>query len=177
METNKTQDYLLKKQIRKKAMDRISLEYPLTAEMLKKYNDELNWTKVSSNSSINWSIDMIKAFEYYIDWKEFSEFLSEKLLYEEVIDRFKDKWDWKALSSNSGLKLTYELLDRYIDRWDWSTIIKRGEWNEREELFSLEFLKRYQDRIPIEELEDSELWMDIVEKEMGTIKKEMILTS
>ena len=177
METNKTQDYLLKKQIRKKAMDRISIEYPLTAEMLKKFSDELNWTKVSRNSSINWSIDMIKAFEYYIDWKEFSEFISERLLCDEIVEQFKDKWDWKALSNNSGLKLTYELLDRYIDRWDWSTIIKRGEWNEREELFSLEFLKRYQDRIPIEELEDSELWMDIVEKEMDAIKKEMILTS
>ena len=177
METNNMQDYLLKKQIRKEAMDRISLEYPLTAEMLKKYSDELNWAKVSNNASINWSSDMIKAFEYYIDWTEFSEFVSEKLLYDEVIDRFKDKWDWKALSNNSGLKLTYELLDRYIDRWDWSAIINRGEWNKREDIFSLEFLKRYQDRIPIEELEDSELWMDIVEKEMGTIKKEMILTS
>ena len=177
METNKTQDFLLKKQIRKEAMDRISLEYPLTAEMLKNYSDELNWTKVSNNASINWSIDMIKAFEYYIDWTEFSEFVSEKLLYDEVIDRFKDKWDWKALSNNNGLKLTYELLDRYIDRWDWSAIIKRGEWNKREDIFSLEFLKRYQDRIPMEELENSELWMDIVEKEMDAIKKEMILKS
>ena len=177
METNNMQDYLLKKQIRKEAMERISEDYPLTREMMKSYRNELDWSKVSRNSSINWTPDLINDFANLIDWKEFSGSIDEKLLCAEIIEQFKDKWDWTELSGNCSLKLTYELLDKYIDRWDWSAIIQWRRWDRENNILSFDFLKRYQERIPVDELEDSALWSDIVEEEAETIKKEMLLKS
>ena len=175
METNNMQDFLLKKQIRKEAMGRISEDYPLTKEMMKEYLHELNWTMVSRNSNINWTPELIQTFDNFIDWKEFSECANEKLLCDEIIEQFKDKWDWAELSGNRNLKLSYELLDKYIDRWNWGTIIEWRRWDSNNDIFSLDFLKRYQDRIPVDELENSALWSDIIDEEVETIKKEMLL--
>ncbi|MBR4147362.1 MAG: hypothetical protein IKX35_05975 [Bacteroidales bacterium] len=175
METNNMQDFLLKKQIRKEAMERISEDYPLTREMMKLHHHELDWSKVSRNSSINWTPELIKDFANLIDWKVFSGSVDEKLLYDEIIEQFKDKWDWTELSGNSSLKLTYELLDKYIDRWDWSAIIQWRRWDSDNNAFSFGFLKRYQDRIPVNELEESALWSEIIDEEANAIKKEMLL--
>ena len=94
-----------------------------------------------------------------------------------IIEQFKDKWDWTELSGNCSLKLTYELLDKYIDRWDWSAIIQWRRWDKDNNVFSFDFLKRYQDRIPIDELEESALWSEIIDEEAEAIKKEMLLKS
>ena len=177
METNNMQDFLLKKQIRKEAMESISENFPLTKEMMKAYLHELNWTMVSRNSNINWTPELIKTFENQIDWKEFSGCADEKLLCAEIIEQFKDKWDWKELSENSNLKFSYELLDKYIDKWDWSAIIQWRPWGRDNHTFSFDFLKRYQDRIPVDELENSALWSDIIDEEAEAIKKEMLLKS
>ena len=171
------QDFLLKKQIRKEAMERISENYPLTKEMMKDYLRELDWSKVSRNSSINWTPELIKDFANFIDWKEFSGSADEKLLCDEIIEQFKDKWDWAELSGNRNLKLSYELLDKHIDRWNWGAIIEWRRWDSNNDIFSLDFLKRYQDRIPVDELENSALWSDIIDEEAEAIKKEMLLKS
>ena len=177
MEANNMQDFLLKKQIRKEAMERISEDYPLTRRMMNDYRHELDWSKVSRNSSINWTPELIEDFATFIDWKEFSGCVDEKLLCDEIIEKFKDKWDWTELSGNCSLKLTYELLDKYIDRWDWGAIIRWHRWEKNNEILSLGFLKRYQDRIPVDELEDSALWSNIIEEEEEAVKKEMLLKS
>ena len=97
---------------------------------------------------------------------------NEILLSPEIIERYKDFWDWQELSDNSDLKLSYELIDKYIDRWDWAKLIN-GHWRE-EEIYSLDFLKRYQQYIPVDELEDSSLWYAIVDEAVENIKKDMI---
>ena len=177
METNNMQDFLLKKQIRKEAMERISEDYPLTRRMMNDYSRELDWSKVSRNFSINWTPELIEDFATFIDWKEFSGCVDEKLLCDEIIEKFKDKWDWAELSGNRNLKLSYELLDKYIDRWNWGAIIEWRRWDKENNVFSFDFLKRYQDRIPVDELENSVLWSDIIDEEAEAIKKEMLLKS
>jgi hypothetical protein len=168
---------LLKKQIRKEAMKNISGDYPLTKEIMLKYRDKLDWSRVSGNSSINWTVDMIKTFEHQIDWEVFSNNVDDRLLCDELIEQFKDKWDWKELSGNSYLRLTYELIDKYIDKWDWSAILRWGRWNRMDKLLSLEFLNRYQQYIPIDDLETSQLWQSIIDNEEEAIKKEFAFSS
>ena len=43
METNKVNDYLMKKMIQKEAMKKISADYPLTDELLMEYRNDLDW--------------------------------------------------------------------------------------------------------------------------------------
>ena len=177
MKNNKTQSSPLKKQFRKEAMERISSNYPLTKEMMKKYQDELNWTLVSRNPNINWTVGMIKAFDHHIDWKVFSKYADGKLLFDEVIEQFKDKWDWNALSSNTNINFTIELLEKYFDRWDLSIVIQWRCWDRDIDSSSFDLLKRIRDLLPVDYLENTGFWDAVLDKEVDEIIKEMLLNS
>lgn len=78
---------------------------------------------------------------------------------------------WSVLSGNSDLNLNYQMIDRFIDLWDWSELIDR--WRE-EELYTLDFMERYADKIPSSKLQDSRLWTALVEKRAKDLKLEVI---
>ena len=175
METNKVNDYLMKKMIQKEAMKKISSDYPLNDELLMKYSNDLDWEEVSGNSNIKWTAAMINYWGDRLNWKTFSERANEEILIPELIEKFKDRWDWSELSDNTDLKLTYDLIDKYIGRWDWGRLINRGWYNNSCDLYSIEFFNRYAQYIPMEDFENSSLWNAIVEEEENAIKKAIML--
>ena len=175
METNKANDYLMKKMIRKEAMKRISSQFALNTEQLAEYRRELDWEEVSANTNISWTAAMIDRWSDQLDWKIFSRRANEAVLIPEIIERFKDRWDWSELSDNSDLKLSYDLVDKFIDRWDWEKLINRSWYHESCDLYSIDFFNRYAKYIPMENIENSNLWEAIVEEEEKSIKKEILL--
>ena len=150
METNKVNDYLMKKMIQKEAMKRISSDYPLNDELLMKYSKDLDWEEVSGNSNIKWTAAMIDYWGDRLNWKTFSERANEEILIPELIEKFKD-------------------------RWDWGRLINRGWYNNSCDLYSIEFVNRYAQYIPMEDFENSSLWDAVVEEEENAIKKEILL--
>ena len=172
METNNTIEALLKKQVKKEAMKKISADFALTNDMIHQYWHELDWHEISNNREINWTTEMLDRWKNEIDWSMLSQTSNELLLSPEIIERYKVLWDWHELSDNCNLTLSYEMIDKYIERWDWAKLI-RSHWRE-EKLFSLDFLKRYQQYIPVDELENSALWDAIIDEAVENIKKDMI---
>ncbi len=156
-------------------MKKISSDYPLNDELLMEYSNDLDWEEVSGNSNIKWTAAMINCWGDRLNWKTFSERANEEILIPELIEKFKDRWDWSELSDNSDLKLTYDLIDKYIDRWDWDRLINRGWYSSESELYSIDFLNRYVKYIPMEDFEKSNLWDAIVEEEENAIKKAIML--
>ena len=173
METNDLGDYLIRKNVRKEAMSKISKDYPLNEEMMKKYRDELDWAEVSDNSNIGWTVAMIERWKNKLDWKVLSNTSNTTLLTTEVIEKFKDRWDWETLSGNTKLTLSFDLIDKFIDYWDWSNIIDRYVLSD--EVPSWELLRRYRQYIPVGNLEKSFLWDYLVEEEISVIRKELVL--
>ena len=45
---------------------------------------------------------------------------------ERLIERYKDKWDWRCLSQNESLPLSESLLERYADKWEWGVSDTNG---------------------------------------------------
>ena len=172
METNDTNNYLLKKQIRKEAMKRISGNYALTNEMLHLHWNEIDWKELSSNITINWTSEILDHWKDEINWHQLSQNSGDNLLIGEFLERFKDYWDWKELSDNSNFKISYELIDKYIDRWDWNKLINRYF---DDDLYSMDFYLRYQKYIPMDKFEDSLLWEAIVAAERDAIEKDLIM--
>ena len=173
MEANKLGDYLLKETIRKQAMKSISANYPLNNEMLNKYPNELDWEEVSDNDNISWTVAMIDRWKNILNWKVFSQTSNEAILTPEILEKFKDQWDWGELSGNQSLKLTFDLIDKYIDRWDWDRLINR--WlDEESKIYSWDFLHRYEQHIPVEDFENSCLFNALVLEEATTIQKGLI---
>jgi hypothetical protein len=73
---------------------------------------------------------------------------------------------------SSDFALTNEMLHRYWHELDWKALIN-SHWRE-DTLFSLDFLKRYQQYISVENLEESALWDSIIDEAVESIKKDMI---
>jgi hypothetical protein len=175
MEKQDLASALLKKQIQKEAWENISCNYPLTVKMLMQHSIDLDWKKVSRNSYIHWDVDMLEQFRRSIDWEVFSGNADNEILSEEVIEKFKDNWDWAELSRNHNLPLTYGLIDKYTDRWDWDKLTNNYLHNGRRVFLGMDFFERYQQYIPIEDLERSALWRNMVDEEEEAIKRELIL--
>lgn len=91
---------------------------------------------------------------------------------ENIIETFKDKWNWHELSQNSDVSLSFELLDKYADLWDWEEIIDRYG----DQLFEgqgIEFYERYKEQIPISMIQNSRLWHEIVSQQMHQLIAEI----
>ena len=132
--------------------------------LLEKYQDKVSWSGISSNRGIRWTIPMIQKFKNRINWDFFSSTITigEELLPENILETFKDKWNWHILSSNNHVPLSYELLDKYADLWDWRLIIDRYGDDLFEGFCNIEFYERYKEHIPIAELLKSRLWEEMV---------------
>ena len=143
--------------------------------LLEKYQDKVSWSGISSNRGIRWTIPMIQKFKNRINWDFFSSTITigEELLPENILETFKDKWNWTELSENSAMELTHELLEKYADKWNWETIIDCWECNIFDEK-GIDFYERYKDYIPASKLQQSMLWKEIVKQQKIQLINEII---
>lgn len=170
MERKELAEVLLKDKVRKDAFKELSSEYAFTFEQLKELVSELDWNEVSRNYQISWTKSMIEYFEkYYINWEIFSASREDNTITDEIIETFKDKWSWSELSLNRDF-LTKERIEKYKDLLDWKEVINNYGYGD---LFNMEFLQKYIDYIPAEELDNSLLMREIVDKEKDNIIKEL----
>jgi hypothetical protein len=90
---------------------------------------EWDWSAISGNPSIAWTINMIEFFKDRIDWDSFSKkknfaFTENKEGYwsNYYIDKYKDKLNWNSLSTNSSLPWSLDFMELYKDLWNWENI-------------------------------------------------------
>lgn len=63
-------------------------------------------------------------------------------------------------------------IDKFIDLWDWSEIINR--YYDDASLYTIDFLEKYVDRIPTNNLQNSYLWYSIVKRRMKELAFEIV---
>jgi len=116
------------------------------------------WDGINRKMSIPWTEGLITKFELYLptEWsKEHNKrMLSGNSLVEwseNLIERFRDKWDWKRLSENISLPWTVEFIDNYKDEWHWDALSKNCAlpWSEQ-------LLLKYKNKWKWKEDENSE---------------------
>lgn len=138
-------------------------------DMLEKYQDKVNWKKISSNSDVMWTTDGINKFSHKINWEDFSCNCPEYILAEDNLLRFKNNWIWKQLSHRDEIYNNWNLLDKVIDFVDWKEII--DSWDIK---FPIQFFKRYENHIPMSYLQNSRLWDQMVEIMATQLKAEIV---
>ena len=136
-------------------------------EEVEKYKDKVSWKEISDNRNILWTVSMIEKFKNKVDWDELSGSDNEHLFTAENLGKYKNCWNWSKLSGNSSVELTPALLEQFAEYWDWSEII---DCYNRDDLYSMEFLEKYQDYIPASALQRSRLWDKLVEDEKKQLK-------
>ena len=142
-----------------------------TEQLLEKYQDKIDWNELSENRNVLWTIPMLQKFKHRINWDKLSRYADEKVLTENCIETFKEKWNWSELSDNSVI--TNELLDKFADKWDWEDIIGRYHSDLFSNRNAMEFYERYKEYIPAAKLQNSSLWNEIVEQRKNQIIAEI----
>lgn len=153
------------------AWSNISGNFPFSESQLEKYADKLDWKEVSGNTNIFWSSQMLEKFSRKLDWTALSRNIQEENVSAELLEKFKDNWNWEELSDNNGL--TPDLIDRFADYINWKALI--NNYTLCEQIASEEFVRKYSDRIPAGDFKDSRLWRELVERKEKQIKKQICL--
>ena len=167
MATKTLSNEFMQKIMNEEAWKKLSNDFNWSETLLEKYQDKVDWNEISRNRNILWTIPMIQKFKNRINWDTFSEYFGEiegEMVTENIIETFKDKWNWHELSQNSNVNLSFELLDKFADLWDWEEIIDRYG----DQLFegqAIEFYERYKDHIPAAKVQNSRLWHEIVSQQ------------
>ena len=161
------------------AWKEISGSFSWSETLLEKYQDKVDWEEISKNREIHWTIPMLRKFQKKINWDKLSEFIDSDGITENMIEAFKNQWNWHELSNN--ITFTHELLEKYADRWDWSVIIK-GDYRFHRDyrhndncIFEkgIDFFERYKEHIPISKLQESSLWEKIVKQQKNQLIEEI----
>jgi hypothetical protein len=95
-------------------------------------------------------------------------FLSNKQTLDvDLINRFKDRWNWEKLSENTALPWSIELIESFTERWDWRLLSKNATLP-----WSVGLIERFQDHFPdeysrfnwqMENNEEFEGWLELSE--------------
>ncbi|MES5134414.1 hypothetical protein ABVC71_01345 [Prevotella amnii] len=167
----KLSNKFMEKILNDSAWKELSERFEWTEQMLDKHKNQVNWKLISQNINIVWTPAMLEKFKRLIDWKELSSTGRKTILTGDTLEQYKDYWDWSELSENTDLEMNYQLINRFIDQWDWPELINR--WHE-DNLYNIDFLERYADKIPSSKLQDSRLWTALVEQREKELKLEVI---
>ena len=143
--------------------------------------EKLDWSLLSQNNFLPWSIELIEKYEDQWNWNTLS--TNEALPWSSsFIDHFKTKWEWGGLSepnefgdrlvswgltSNEAIYWNAEMLERFKNAHDWFHIsyMKNVDW-------SIEILYQYQSMLEYEQvLFNDAVWNKIFE---GTSVEETI---
>ncbi|MDR2130133.1 MAG: hypothetical protein LBP56_03020 [Odoribacteraceae bacterium] len=97
-------------------------EYLYSVENLRKYRSRWNWSSLSANSSVNWTLEKVEEFKDLIDWSELIDNYNHDSLftldffekYKEYIPvvSFQDSSLWKHILEIYKKRLIEEILSR-----------------------------------------------------------------
>ncbi len=153
------------------AWKNLSGEFSWSETLLEKCQDKVDWEEISENANIKWTTPMLRKFQKRVNWEPLSAYLDSDVLSENMIETFKNQWNWHELSDH--VNVTHELLAKYADRWDWASVIDNyGNLN----IFNdsaIDFFERYKDHIPVSRLQNTYLWREIIDQQKNLLIKEI----
>lgn len=175
MATKQLSNASLQRALAKEAWKELFSYFEWTESMLEKYQDKVDWDKISENENVRWTIPMIQKFQNKINWDIFSESINPELLNEKLIGEFQDKWNWQKLSdcNFNYIKNADKVLKKFAHKWDWRVIIKNNWYEPLFENKGIEFYEKYKDYIPEYEINDTYLWNEMVSQIKAQLIKEI----
>ena len=159
----------LKKALEDDTWKYISERYVFSMEMLEKYSDKLNWDDITINCHNLWTVKGVEKLADKINWNIFSRNCPKEFVCEEILVKFSDKWDWSEMSSRKEFYNNWNLLEKFKDKADWNRIIKGWEIER-----PVEFLTKFKKYLPLDKIQETRLWSDLVLKYADMLIKEIV---
>lgn len=112
----------------------------LSNEFMQRIADEAAWKELSSE--LHWSESLLEKYKDKVDWKEISS-NSDILWTVSMLQKFKNLIDWDALSSDiSEDSLTEECIETFADKWNWSRLSSNSNLK-----LKAKFIDKYVDKL------------------------------
>lgn len=111
--------YILDKYSDKLNWSRVSLHnINITRDIVDKYHDKIEWNFVKLSFPID--LDFVKKYKHYINWFNFSKSAN---LTSPVIEKYMESIFWSALSENTLIDLP-KLIGKFEKKWVWRILSK-----------------------------------------------------
>jgi hypothetical protein len=130
-----------------------------TEALIDRYQDRVDWKRLSGNSNVQWTAPMLEKYKDKLDWEKLSDGSCEYLFSTENLRKYRSRWNWSTLTSNSSVCWTLEKIEEFKDILDWNALIN----SYRDDFFSLNFFEKYKEYIPVASFQNSSLWDTILE--------------
>jgi hypothetical protein len=109
------------------------------------------WKDLCANPSVPWTRKLIEKYQksfyrsYGIHWKELSRNPNLPWQVENLLEIYKNKWNWDLLSVNNGVGFTEEQIEKYKDllTWDSGSASNQNIASNTNLPWSVEFIKKY----------------------------------
>jgi hypothetical protein len=109
------------------------------------------WKGLCSNPSVPWTAKFIKKYQksffrpYGIHWKELSRNPNLPWQEENLLEIYKNKWNWDLLSVNNGVGFSEEQIERYqsLLTWDSGSASNQNIASNNNLPWSVEFIEKY----------------------------------
>ena len=179
------------------------------AELISKYADDIEWSVVSRSEQLPWSKEFINMWFKRLDKEQLArnskaihnmemfEYLRRKwdndMKYfylsccpgnfwtPELVEKYRDEWDWACMSMNTALPWSEEFIDTYSHKWRFrndqpDALIKEGEEvfynpglsNNHAIPWSLPLIEKYEKKWDIETLFDNvAIWDKVFSKQVN----------
>jgi hypothetical protein len=85
------------------------------------------WKSLCVNPSVPWTAKLIKKYQKSflkserVHWKELSRNTNLPWQEENLLEQFKEKWNWELLSVNNGVGFTESQIEKYKDLFTWDS--------------------------------------------------------
>ena len=138
-----------------------SHEFPITLEILEKYQDNWDWEEISGNNNIYWTAEMIEKFKTKIKWRSFSLTYARADQFNfEILRKFQHYFDWVEVSRGICF-VSEETLEEFASKWDWKELIDNRYINWDYILFNK--FKHYINVMEIADFKRTVLWDNLIE--------------
>ena len=75
------------------------LKVPVNGDVLYRHRDNWDWVRLSMNSHINWTVELLDFFAHHIEWGLMS--MNENIDFTpEILEKFSDRWDFSLMYNN-----------------------------------------------------------------------------
>lgn len=162
--------------LKKEAWKYLSEDLEWTEPLLEKYADKVDWKAISDNRNIFWTIPMLKKFSQKVDWKVLSGHAYRVWFTNAHLEAFKDKWDWNEVVYH--FPLSDAMIDKYANYVDWTVLIGADRhycgMPHKNNFDAIAFFEKYKEHIPMEKLQESDLWRRMVRQTAKQLFVEII---
>ena len=102
-------------------LETICKQFSWTIEQLTIFENYLLWDKISMNQNMIWSENIIDIFCERLDFDWGLPRNNAILFTPQIIEKYKDKWDWMTLTDNPNIPWSFELIEKFKNEWAWET--------------------------------------------------------